>query len=62
MGSVALNIQEQKPTVLHHQLEPLDPLDGTPPDPQVPVLEGVAGRPPNQQGDGLPASSTTWRR
>ena len=41
--------QDQEAPVLHDELEALNAVVGTPPDPQVPVLECVAGRPPDQQ-------------
>ena len=49
IGRLALGPQEQKAPVLHDQFQPLHPLRRAPADPQVPVFERVAGRPPDQQ-------------
>jgi hypothetical protein len=53
IGSGALGGEQEAAAVLHEEFEALDALGGAPTDPAVAILEGVGGRPPDQEGDGL---------
>src|SRR5881397_3570869 len=53
VGSLPFGTQQQEPAVLHDEFKPLHPLTGAPTDPEIPVLERITGRTPDQQSHRL---------
>ena len=61
-GRLALVGEKAEASVLHVQLQALDPLGRAPRDPEVAVLERLAGQAHTGRATGWPSSWTIWRR